>query len=252
MSILGEKEYLKKLGSDGIKHSIGKPFSDFYCGSMLSEIGAIFSLMQPPPARILDMGCGTGWTSRFFAERGYEVVGVDVSEDMIRYANQIKCEHSLDNLHFECKNFEDIEYVNQFNYIIFFDSLHHSIQSQLVMDRAFKALKPGGSLIASEPGRGHSKTENSIKAVEKYDVTEKDMPPNLIIRMGKKSGFKQSSVYPRADALNMLLYISDYNKIPVNPFYKKLLKFQIVRAAAALLILTFYKLNIGIVILKKQ
>ena len=39
--------------------------------------------LPDPPARILDMGCGGGWTSIFFAKRGYEVVGQDISQDMI-------------------------------------------------------------------------------------------------------------------------------------------------------------------------
>src|SRR5262249_49261042 len=38
--------------------------------------------------RVLDLGCGTGGHSAPLAERGYEVVGVDRSAEMLRRANE--------------------------------------------------------------------------------------------------------------------------------------------------------------------
>lgn len=37
---------------------------------------------------VLDLGCGTGQLALHFLEKGYEVVGIDASEHMIRYANE--------------------------------------------------------------------------------------------------------------------------------------------------------------------
>jgi SAM-dependent methyltransferase len=39
-----------------------------------------------PPARVADVGCGTGISSRLFAERGFDVVGVDPNEAMLAHA----------------------------------------------------------------------------------------------------------------------------------------------------------------------
>ena len=39
-------------------------------------------------SRVLDLGCGPGWYSRAFALRVGEVVGIDISENMLEYARQ--------------------------------------------------------------------------------------------------------------------------------------------------------------------
>jgi hypothetical protein len=53
MAKSGEINYLKNLGPAGIQHSMNKPFSDVRCHHMLTEIGAIFTILPPPPARLL-------------------------------------------------------------------------------------------------------------------------------------------------------------------------------------------------------
>jgi SAM-dependent methyltransferase len=40
----------------------------------------------PPPARILDIGCGTGRTSATFAQLGYRVAGIDLAGSLLRAA----------------------------------------------------------------------------------------------------------------------------------------------------------------------
>ena len=41
-----------------------------------------------PSKRLLDLGCGTGEHARYFAGKGFEVVGVDVSDTMLARANE--------------------------------------------------------------------------------------------------------------------------------------------------------------------
>src|SRR4051812_17213395 len=42
----------------------------------------------PAPGRLVDLGCGTGRLCTYFAAKGYECVGVDLSEEMLAKARE--------------------------------------------------------------------------------------------------------------------------------------------------------------------
>ena len=54
---------------------------------------------------LLDLACGTGTLSLLLAEKGYEVIGVDASEDMLSIAQEKKYESGSDLL-FLCQKME--------------------------------------------------------------------------------------------------------------------------------------------------
>jgi SAM-dependent methyltransferase len=163
------------------------------------------------------MGCGGGWTSVFFAKRGYEVVGQDISQDMIDLANHNKEEHRLaGRLSFVCRDYEETDAPAEFDAVVFFDCLHHADDERAALNSAYRALKPGGIVITHEPGEGHSTAPESIEAMEMYGVSERDMPPHLIIRHGEEIGFKAFRVYPMQGELLEIFY-----RQPVPPFFSK-------------------------------
>lgn len=194
MAKAGEKTYFKEIGTDGIAFTLAKPFADSNnVGSLLHDIAAVFSLLPQPPARILDLGCGSGWTSSFYAKGGYEVVGVDIAPEAIKAAkNHFK---DIPNLRFLNKDYDELPFTEDFDAVIFFDSLHHAENELDGLAAAYKALKPGGVLIACEPGVGHSKTQQSIDAVAKYGVNERDMPPKLLKKQLKATGFSNIKTF---------------------------------------------------------
>jgi len=208
MSKKGEKEYLKNLGEDGQKHAQNKPYSDIHCGSLLIDIGSILSILPPPPGKLLDLGVGTGWTSVFFAQRGYEVTGQDISENMILLAEKNKVRSNSDSLKFITCDYENMPFSDVFDCAVFYDSLHHSENAQAAVNAVYRALKPGGILVAIEPAYGHSKREESKRAIQNWDVTEKDMPPSLIVRLGKNAGFCNPKVYVRLRTFEIMPHLS--------------------------------------------
>ncbi len=201
-----ERYYLKHVGEDGVRHAKNKPFSDPECGVYLTMLGAIMNLMSPPPGKLLDVGCGTGWTSVFFAKRGYHVHGVDISEDMISAAEENKIASDLPNIEFSVCDYEETNFDSEFDIVVFFDSLHHSENEYSALQSAYKALKSGGICVLLEPGKGHSKAERSRWVMKQFGTNERDMSPEIIWRSAKMVGFSHCHVFPNPSTLARDLY----------------------------------------------
>lgn len=182
IDVAGFNDYLQK-----------KPFSDPHCGLYLSDIAQTFDLLPPPPGRLLDIGVGSGWTSELFARRGYDVLGLDISPDMITLANK----RAAPNLSFQVCDYEAGPVPSGFDAAVIYDSLHHADDEYLVMKNVFEALKPGGVFITIEPGTGHSTSKESLEVMRKYGTTEKDMPYTLQRKLMLKAGFGEVRRYVR-------------------------------------------------------
>lgn len=224
MAKLGEINYLRNVGEGGRRHAVNKPFSDGNCPKYLVELGAIFTLLPPPPLRLLDIGCGPGWTSRFFARRGYEVLGIDICTDMIEIGRELNEREGLEHLQFQVSDYETFETQGDFDIAVFFDSLHHAVNEEAALRMAYEALKPGGVCITSEPGRGHSQSAKSQSAIARFDVTEKDMPPARIITLGRKVGFRTFQIFPHAFEMNQVTYVPTGRLLSLIPKWLKPLR----------------------------
>jgi len=187
MATQGEYDYFKNIGEGGMHHATHKPWSDRQCGLYLMELGAMMGMM-PEHGRLLDMGCGTGWTSVLFAKRGYDVVGQDLVPEAIDAGRRLKQQNGLDNLDFVVGDYESLGFKEEFDIVVFFDCLHHAVDEVSALASAYRALKPGGIVVTSEPGRGHER--RSAAVVAEFGVTERDMHPAKIVRAAKRVGFR--------------------------------------------------------------
>lgn len=243
MATQGEHEYFEKIGHDGMQHATHKPWSDAECGLYLMELGAMLGLM-PERGRLLDMGCGTGWTSVMFAKRGYDVVGTDLVPQAIAAGYQLKEKEGLENLQFVAADYESLSFREEFDVVVFFDCLHHAVDEVSALQSAWRALKPGGICITSEPGLGHARRSAAVMA--EFGTTERDMHPAKIIRSGKKAGFREFSVHPHASYLYIALY-----RQTANSRLGKLLRIPGMRTLVGLLSVLLSKHQAGIVVLRK-
>jgi SAM-dependent methyltransferase len=206
----GERAYYRRLGEAGLAHARGKPFSDPECGKYLADLGALLAMMEPPPRRVLDLGCGTGWTSLFLARAGYEVTGVDLAGEAVTVARELAAEAGLANVRFEAADYESFAAENAFDYVLFYDALHHAEDETAALRTAYRALKPGGLVFAFEPGAGHHRSPGAQKAIATYGVHEKDMPPAKVWRLGRAAGFRKALFLPLPRQIGSSLYRRDY------------------------------------------
>jgi len=191
-----EIAYIGRLGDIGKKHAMDKPWSDDLRGMYLQEMGALISLLPSPPASILDIGAGSGWTSCFYALSGYQVTATDIAPEMAELASANAARYNVP-LEVVVSDFESLPFENKFDVVIFYDCLHHAEDELLALQSAYRALKPGGICITLEPGSGHASSAVSVQAMKDLGVTERDMPPRLIIAASKKVGFTSAQVFAR-------------------------------------------------------
>ncbi len=208
----GEREYFARIGAAGLAHSTGKPFTDEFCAVNLANMDALYHLLAPPPGRLVEFGCGVGWLTLGFAQRGYAVTGVDISPEAIAAACAQRDARHLTSAEFVVADYEEFSVTTPCDYALFYDSLHHAEDERAALRCAYRALRDGGMLIAFEPGRGHSTAPSSVRAVKEFGVHEKDMPADYILQLAREIGFRRHLALPRPHDLVRRLYRSGYGR----------------------------------------
>jgi SAM-dependent methyltransferase len=99
-----------------------------------------------PVDSVLDIGCGAGWLSRRLAKLVPEgrVVGMDISDEMIRHARRASVEH--DNLMFVVGEVAEIPWQpNFFSHVISVESSYYWPDPGKGIRDIYRVLHPGGS-----------------------------------------------------------------------------------------------------------
>jgi 2-polyprenyl-3-methyl-5-hydroxy-6-metoxy-1,4-benzoquinol methylase len=101
------------------------------------------------PGRLLDVGCSCGYFLEVAAARGFDVHGVEFSQNAIEAASQkIRPRIFRGTL-------EDLPDVELFDVISAFDLIEHVHDPRGFLRRCTRLLKPGGMLVLSTPDSGH-------------------------------------------------------------------------------------------------
>jgi 2-polyprenyl-3-methyl-5-hydroxy-6-metoxy-1,4-benzoquinol methylase len=99
-----------------------------------------------PAGRLLDVGCGAGLFLEAAGQRGYEVVGVDLSPVPVAYARgTLGLDVTIGSLH---------DYAppsDSFDIVTIFQTIEHDPKPAVLCDELFRILAPGGILMVTTP-----------------------------------------------------------------------------------------------------
>ena len=99
----------------------------------------------PPGSRILDLGCGTGWSSSLLGERGYRVVGADLNARAFDAPRGPRLQYlaaSMNRLPLRDGSLEGV---------CLHEALEHGTDPQAALGEMVRVLRPGGVAVVVGP-----------------------------------------------------------------------------------------------------
>lgn len=122
---------------------------------------------------VLDFACGTGDSTIGIAKHVDEIVGIDMSKEMIKYAKLRVEEAELTNVKLIATTLDDSELISgSFDIIFAFNIIHLLDDWGSTMERVNHLLKPSGLFISNTACMGEKAnfTSHIIKLISKLSI----------------------------------------------------------------------------------
>lgn len=116
-------------------------------GYLPEKIAFIKKYLGNSKLKILDIGCSDGLFSEKIQKMGHEVVGVDISEDVLALAKK----RGIQTVKLDVEKEEFPFQANSFDVIILGDIIEHIFDTDVLLEKCRKVLVPQGRLFISTP-----------------------------------------------------------------------------------------------------
>ncbi len=159
--------------------------------------------VQPNGGRILEAGCGAGRILRYYADRGYDIVGIDIIKGAVCKLKEIDSTLEVETGDITNLRFED----ESFRYVLAF-GLYHNLQHNLdkAVKETFRIIEPGGKVCASFRADNLQTLFTDLLIEHRTRKNVSSSPPNKFHKMNltqpefvslfENVGFTVESVYP--------------------------------------------------------
>jgi 2-polyprenyl-3-methyl-5-hydroxy-6-metoxy-1,4-benzoquinol methylase len=151
--VLNEQEYKDKKLFDSIAINYVKKDLTPYC-RVARKLRLVQSLrgIQKPIKKLLEVGCGAGFSVDYLKGKFINYTGVDYSKNLIKYA--IK-HNSMSGVEFECLNVNEFNSETKFDVVLMIGVLHHMPEPEKVIKSLERILTPKGIIVVNEPQAGN-------------------------------------------------------------------------------------------------
>ena len=186
-----EIDYPVAIGEEGRTWLKNKPFhhDPRMTARLLIDFGHVLQVLDLRAGMSLaELGCGSGWMTRFAARHGLDAHGYDIAPEMIAIAREL-AEREGVGAKFEVADMETLDLERRFDAVLLYDALHHSRRADLVLRTANRALRPGGRVLLVEPNWKHR--FQGRDASDEYGVTEMGYSPRRLKGLLKEAGFTE-------------------------------------------------------------
>ncbi len=148
---------------------------------------------------VCDLGCGDGYGSYKLAMAGYQVMGVDVSEEMIHKAKELNADTRAEFIKADISRLPLKE--NSADAVLAINSLEWTESSLDVLEEMNRIVKPGGKACIGILGPTAAPRVNSYRRLYKEQVICNTMMPWEFEQLAEENGWTKITelgVYKKA------------------------------------------------------
>ena len=201
----------------------GPDFSSFF-DEMYSFLNILQHIDLPMQSKVLDVACGPGWTSQYLSKLGHHVFGIDISEDLIRIAEErVRSEKYSAyediplNASFIVHDIENGAINEQaFDCAILESALHHFYNPINAIRNIAQSLKEEGIICIWEgvaPDKDSKYFKDNLDIMLKYETLERPYSKDELADLFKFTGFEYYEFYSQVNGLFNITHPTDSVKL---------------------------------------
>jgi cyclopropane fatty-acyl-phospholipid synthase-like methyltransferase len=220
---LSKPSYLDLLARHGI--------SSAHPGGMNLTLKLLETLQIDKDTRILDIGCGTGQTSAFIAQKyGCNITAIDINEEMLKRSYNRFRKEKIDVSLFQA-NAEELPFASQCFDILLSESVTAFTDINKSLKEYFRVLKHSGTLIAIEITSASNLDSNNMRRIKCVYNIDRIPTKREWINLFTESGFECIDSFPVAARSTNIITSSKMLKdflphLNVLRYYRKKLRYM--------------------------
>lgn len=174
--------------------------------------------------RILELGCGAGEASVYFAKQGADVVATDISNGMLKLVAEVANRHNVAVQTSKCLS-DDLPFEDGTFDIVYAANLLHHVELEPTLVEVRRVLKKGGVFVCWDP-LAHNPLINIYRSMA-TEVRTDDEHPLKISDLGRFRAFFPVVEYDATWLLTLWIFLRFYLVERVDPnkerYWKKIL-----------------------------